>query len=93
VRFDVLTFDCVISQFISEDGKKVRRINPITESAIEELQVLNSFLLFLYFCILDNADKYYYIQSRIIVAENLPEDHCYQNLMKIFSTVGRYTTI
>lgn len=29
-------------------------------------------------------------QSRIVVAENLPEDHCYQNLMKIFSAVGRY---
>lgn len=32
----------------------------------------------------------YHIQSRIVIAENLPEDHCYQNLMKIFSTVGRY---
>lgn len=29
-------------------------------------------------------------QSRIVVAENLPEDHCHQNLMKVFSTVGRY---
>ncbi|CAH9128512.1 unnamed protein product [Cuscuta epithymum] len=28
------------------------------------------------------------LQSRIIIAENLPEDHCHQNLMKIFSTVG-----
>ncbi|PWA88844.1 Lupus La protein [Artemisia annua] len=28
------------------------------------------------------------LQSRIIVAENLPEDHCHQNLMKIFSAVG-----
>ncbi|CAD5321302.1 La-related protein 6B [Arabidopsis thaliana] len=55
--------------FVSEDGKKVRRISPITESAIEELQ------------------------SRIIVAENLPEDHCYQNLMKIFSTVGSVKNI
>ncbi|XP_010517979.1 PREDICTED: la-related protein 6B isoform X2 [Camelina sativa] len=54
---------------VSEDGKKVRRINPITESAIEELQ------------------------SRIIIAENLPEDHCYQNLMKIFSTVGSVKNI
>jgi len=54
---------------VSEDGKKVRRINPITESAIEELQ------------------------SRIVIAENLPEDHCYQNLMKIFSTVGSVKNI
>ncbi|KAF9663086.1 hypothetical protein SADUNF_Sadunf17G0001900 [Salix dunnii] len=29
------------------------------------------------------------LQSRIVVAENLPEDHCHQNLMKIFSAVGR----
>ncbi|KAG2332167.1 hypothetical protein Bca52824_003347 [Brassica carinata] len=49
---------------VSEDGKKVRRIHPITEAAIEELV------------------------SRIVIAEDLPEDHCYQNLMKIFSTNG-----
>ncbi|ESQ39023.1 hypothetical protein EUTSA_v10001395mg [Eutrema salsugineum] len=54
---------------VSEDGKKVRRVNPITEAAIEELQ------------------------SRIVIAENLPEDHCYQNLMKIFSTVGSVKNI
>ncbi|CAH2058090.1 unnamed protein product [Thlaspi arvense] len=54
---------------VSEDGKKVRRLNPITEAAIEELQ------------------------SRIVIAENLPEDHCYQNLMKIFSTVGSVKNI
>ncbi|KAE8685550.1 Chloroplast outer envelope protein 37 isoform 1 [Hibiscus syriacus] len=30
------------------------------------------------------------LQSRIIVAENLPENHCHQNLMKIFSAVRRY---
>ena len=29
-------------------------------------------------------------QSRIVIAENLPDDHCHQNLMKIFSAVGRY---
>ena len=33
------------------------------------------------------------LQSRIVVAENLPEDHCHQNLMKIFSTVGSVETI
>ncbi|CAI0541002.1 unnamed protein product [Linum tenue] len=33
------------------------------------------------------------LQSRIIVAENLPEDHCHQNLMKIFSSVGSVRTI
>ncbi|XP_072950298.1 la-related protein 6B [Typha angustifolia] len=54
---------------VSEDGKKVRRQQPFTESDVEELQ------------------------SRIIVAENLPEDHCYQNLMKVFSTVGSVKTI
>ncbi|CDY17896.1 BnaC04g03230D [Brassica napus] len=54
---------------VSEDGKKVRRMNPVTETALEELQ------------------------SRIVIAENLPEDHCYQNLMKIFSTVGSVKNI
>ncbi|XP_019161786.1 PREDICTED: la-related protein 6B-like [Ipomoea nil] len=28
------------------------------------------------------------LQSRIVIAENLPHDHCHQNLMKIFSAVG-----
>ncbi|KAJ7980614.1 La-related protein 6B [Quillaja saponaria] len=28
------------------------------------------------------------LQSRVIIAENLPEDHCHQNLMKVFSAVG-----
>nr|XP_043609843.1 la-related protein 6B [Erigeron canadensis] len=54
---------------VSEDGKKVKRQHPMTESDMEELQ------------------------SRIIIAENLPEDHCHQNLMKIFSAVGSVKTI
>lgn len=54
---------------ISDDGKKVRRTLPFTESDVEELQ------------------------SRIVVAENLPEDHSYQNLMKIFSAAGSVKTI
>ncbi|KAG0480852.1 hypothetical protein HPP92_011710 [Vanilla planifolia] len=54
---------------VSEDGKKVRRLQPFTEEDVEELQ------------------------SRIAVAENLPEDHCYQNLMKIFSAVGNVKNI
>lgn len=54
---------------VSEDGKKVRRLQPFTESDVEELQ------------------------SRIVVAENLPDDHCYQSLMKVFSVVGSVKTI
>ncbi|KAB1218184.1 La-related protein 6B [Morella rubra] len=54
---------------VSEDGKRVRRQHPLTESVMEELQ------------------------SRIVVAENLPEDHCHQNLMKVFSAVGSVKTI
>ncbi|XP_050388147.1 la-related protein 6B [Argentina anserina] len=54
---------------VHEDGKKVRRQHPLTQSDMEELQ------------------------SRIIVAENLPEDHCHQNLMKIFSAAGSVKTI
>ncbi|KAM1703537.1 la-related protein 6B-like [Malus sylvestris] len=33
------------------------------------------------------------LQSRIVVAENLPEDHCHQNLMKVFSAAGSVKTI
>jgi La-related protein 7 len=54
---------------VSEDGNRVKRIQPFTESDLEELQ------------------------ARIVVAENLPDDHCYQNLMKIFSSVGSVRTI
>ncbi|KAK8960801.1 hypothetical protein KSP40_PGU022009 [Platanthera guangdongensis] len=54
---------------VSDDGKKVRRLQPFTEADVDELQ------------------------SRIVVAENLPEDHCYQNLMKIFAAVGSVKTI
>ncbi|XP_074563658.1 la-related protein 6B-like isoform X2 [Curcuma longa] len=54
---------------VSDDGKKVKRQQPFTESDMEALQ------------------------SRIVVAENLPEDHCYQNLLKIFSSVGSVKTI
>ncbi|KAL8482732.1 hypothetical protein ACS0TY_025686 [Phlomoides rotata] len=54
---------------VSEDGKKVKRQNPLSESDMEELQ------------------------SRIVIAENLPEDHSHQNLMKIFSSVGSVKSI
>ncbi|ESQ46778.1 hypothetical protein EUTSA_v10028122mg, partial [Eutrema salsugineum] len=54
---------------VSEDGKKVRRINPITASAIDELQ------------------------SRTIIAENLPKNIRSKNLLKIFSTVGSVKNI
>ncbi|KAK1606773.1 hypothetical protein QYE76_030446 [Lolium multiflorum] len=33
------------------------------------------------------------VQARIIVAENLPEDHHYQSLMRIFSAVGSVKSI
>ncbi|KAL9687728.1 hypothetical protein QQ045_032135 [Rhodiola kirilowii] len=32
------------------------------------------------------------LQSRIVIAENIPEDHCYQ-LMKLFSVIGNVKTI
>ncbi|XXG89467.1 hypothetical protein AAC387_Pa12g1448 [Persea americana] len=54
---------------VSEDGKKIRRRHPFTDTNMEELQ------------------------SRTIVAENLPEDHSYQNLMKVFSIIGSVKTI
>ncbi|KAL3828428.1 hypothetical protein ACJIZ3_017230 [Penstemon smallii] len=54
---------------VSEDGEKVKRQHPLTESDMEKLQ------------------------SRIVIAENLPEDHSHQNLMKIFSSVGSVKSI
>ncbi|OUZ99292.1 RNA recognition motif domain [Macleaya cordata] len=33
------------------------------------------------------------LQSRIVVAENLPDDHSHQNLMRVFSAVGSVKTI
>ena len=32
---------------------------------------------------------FFFLQSRIVVVENLPEDHSHQNVQKIFSVVGR----
>lgn len=54
---------------VSDDGKKVKRQNSLTETEMEE------------------------VKSRIIIAENLPEDHCHQNLMRIFSAVGSVKSI
>lgn len=54
---------------VSEDGIKIRRRLPLSESDMEELQ------------------------SRIVIAENLPKDHCHQNLMRIFSAVGSVRSI
>uniref|UniRef100_A0A0D6QVC3 HTH La-type RNA-binding domain-containing protein n=1 Tax=Araucaria cunninghamii TaxID=56994 RepID=A0A0D6QVC3_ARACU len=49
---------------VSEDGKKVRRLHPLHEIDIEEMQ------------------------SRTVVAENLPTDYSIQNLEKLFGSVG-----
>ncbi|KAL5225891.1 hypothetical protein ABZP36_012530 [Zizania latifolia] len=54
---------------VSDDGKRVKRLQPFTVSDMQDLQ------------------------SRIVVAENLPGDPSYQNLMKIFSAVGSVKTI
>ncbi|KAK3118670.1 hypothetical protein QOZ80_9BG0703730 [Eleusine coracana subsp. coracana] len=54
---------------VSDDGARVKRVQPFTVSDLEELQ------------------------ARIVVAENLPDDHCYQNLMRLFSAVGSVKTI
>ncbi|KAL6641721.1 hypothetical protein ACP70R_019902 [Stipagrostis hirtigluma subsp. patula] len=54
---------------VSDDGKRVKRQQPFTESDLQELQ------------------------SRIVVAENLPGDPSYQNLKKIFSAVGSVSSI
>ncbi|KAK8458757.1 hypothetical protein SEVIR_2G002100v4 [Setaria viridis] len=54
---------------VSDDGKKVRRRQPLTEKHKEELQ------------------------SRMIIAENLPEDSSRNSLEKIFGVVGSVKNI
>eukprot|EP00252_Welwitschia_mirabilis_P016980 TRINITY_DN37761_c0_g1_i1.p1 TRINITY_DN37761_c0_g1~~TRINITY_DN37761_c0_g1_i1.p1 ORF type:complete len:479 (+),score=130.17 TRINITY_DN37761_c0_g1_i1:149-1585(+) len=50
---------------VSEDGKKVRRLHPLPEIDVAE------------------------VQSRTVVAENLPENHSIENLEKLFGSVGK----
>ncbi|XP_031284642.1 LOW QUALITY PROTEIN: la-related protein 6C [Pistacia vera] len=85
---------------LSDDGKKVRRKHPFTEKEKEELQVkiLEPIITWLIIKLLfeiywNNAIFCFVLQSRTVVAENLPEDHSHQNLEKIFSVVGRVKTI
>ncbi|CAM6100496.1 unnamed protein product [Calypogeia fissa] len=49
---------------VSEDGKKVRRAQPLPDVDLEE------------------------VQSRTVVAENLPEDHSIESIEQLFSSVG-----
>jgi La-related protein 7 len=49
---------------VSDDGKKVRRAQPLPDVDLEE------------------------VQSRTVVAENLPEDHSIESLEQLFSSVG-----
>lgn len=54
---------------VSDDGKRVRRNHPFTNSDVEELHL------------------------RIVVAENLPDNHNHGSLMTIFSRAGRVKNI
>lgn len=49
-------------------------------------------LNFFFMVLLEDSEclLFSFLQSRTVVAENLPEDHSHQNLEKIFSVVGRY---
>ncbi|KAG6549214.1 hypothetical protein Mapa_009200 [Marchantia paleacea] len=49
---------------VSEDGKKVRRAQPLPDVDLEE------------------------VQSRTVVAENLPEDHSIESVEQLFGSVG-----
>ncbi|KAL2630536.1 hypothetical protein R1flu_015222 [Riccia fluitans] len=49
---------------VSEDGKKVRRAQPLPDIDLEE------------------------VQSRTVVAENLPEDHSVESIEQLFASVG-----
>jgi len=61
-------FVTVEFQVVSEDGKKVRRQQPFTESDVEELQVLSNLLLIPYFFISgDNTDMFYFLCSLVLL--------------------------
>jgi hypothetical protein len=82
---------------LTEDGKKIKRKIPFTDKDREELQVNLHRLSLLdtwsesifYTVLLDAIRCFFFLQSRIVVVENLPEDHSHQNVQKIFSVVGR----
>ncbi|XP_062023265.1 la-related protein 6C isoform X1 [Rosa rugosa] len=86
---------------VSDDGKKVKRKHPFTEKDKEELQVkqmlpkLYGSNFFFFMVLLEDSEclLFSFLQSRTVVAENLPEDHSHQNLEKIFSVVGSVKTI
>jgi hypothetical protein len=64
---------------------------PFSDVDAEEVQVSN--LISQVFSLLCHVSEILCIvcaQARIVVAENLPEEHRYQSLMRIFSAVGRY---
>ncbi|KAL6573417.1 hypothetical protein OROHE_001876 [Orobanche hederae] len=81
---------------VSEDGTKVKRKHPLSISDMEELQnVQDVFLMHL-----DISPGYSIVfgvpmllESRIVIAENLPKDHSHQNLMNVFSSVGSVKSI
>lgn len=83
---------------VSVDGKKVKRKHPFTEKEKEDLQVKQRYGIFVLMdylkissdCSIMQSAFLLFLQSRTVVAENLPDDHSHQNLQKIFSVVGRW---
>lgn len=77
---------------VSEDGKKVKRTSQFTDRDREELQVnlnITKASLYLLSTIYEFLLLFTVLQGRTVVAENLPDDHSYQNLEKIFGVVGK----
>ncbi|EOA23344.1 hypothetical protein CARUB_v10019416mg [Capsella rubella] len=71
----------LLMRFISKDSQGYVPLNVIASfNKIKTFINSNSQLA----TVLQNSSKL----SRIVIAKNLPEDHCYRNLMKIFSAVG-----
>jgi La-related protein 7 len=54
----------LVEQVVSDDGKKVRRVQPLPDVDLEE------------------------VQTRTVVAENLPEDHSIESVEQLFGSVG-----
>lgn len=90
----ILLMILMSQKVVSSDGKRVRRRLPFTEKEKEELQVC---LWYPKYGIAHDENNLFIAnfmlsisQSRTVVVENLPEDHSYHNLEKIFSAAGRF---
>lgn len=88
----IIRLICEQIKVVSEDSKKVKRKSTFTDRDREELQVnLNILKALITTIFISTIYQFHFLflQGRTVVAENLPDDHSYQNLEKIFGVVGK----